>query len=338
LVAHLLTGIRWLIAKGIDFMHASFRFALLVVAVLTSHMAVGREFTDKSGKLKVDGTLIAADDKEIVVKLDAPTKGRELLAIPIDQLSEEDQKWLQGEESQNALASAGERHSWTLRSGLTMFGKIVDFARRDITLQRRRGKLYVNDRPFENLPEVYRKMVPRIVEYFEKQTFNNDSEFQRWVVAQRAEARTFTCEGVLLEFENGDEYGIPFFFFTESDLRILKPYWDEWLAAQGASDAEKSAEEQRQYALYLQSQAAAYQQSQEEMAQIARLQLQMTAVAAGVTSMWEVFLYPPPGVPGFPISVVLMARNSDEASQMALINNPGYIRGPVRKMAGRYRW
>lgn len=298
-----------------------------------------REWKDKSGNVKVQGTLVAADPKEIVIKLDQPVKGRELLAIEIAQLSDEDQKFVTQDETAGQLKSATEKHSWSLKNGLTIFGKVVGFDRRDVTLQRRRGKLYVNDRPYENLPEIYRRMVPKIVEYFEKKTFADDSQFQDWVIAQRAEARTFTCEGVLMEFPNGDEYGIPFFFFKEMELKILEPQWDEWLAAHQAN-AVDDAEEKRQHSLYLQSQAAAYQQAQQkeayqqEMLQIARMQLQMQAVAAGVTSLWEVYLFPPPGVAAYPISVVVSARNSFDAGNIAGTNNPGYIVGPIRKFAG----
>ncbi len=298
-----------------------------------------REWKDKSGNVKVQGTLVAADPKEIVIKLDQPVKGRELLAIEIAQLSDEDQKFVTQDETAGQLKSATEKHSWSLKNGLTIFGKVVGFDRRDVTLQRRRGKLYVNDRPYENLPEIYRRMVPKIVEYFEKKTFADDSQFQDWVIAQRAEARTFTCEGVLMEFPNGDEYGIPFFFFKEMELKILEPQWDEWLAAHQAN-AVDDAEEKRQHSLYLQSQAASYQQAQQkeayqqEMLQIARMQLQMQAVAAGVTSLWEVYLFPPPGVAAYPISVVVSARNSFDAGNIAGTNNPGYIVGPIRKFAG----
>lgn len=317
---------------------ATLFLSLLSMGLICSQV-VAREWADKSGNVKVNGTLIAADQKDIVVKLDQPVKGRELLAIEIAQLSEADQKFLMAEESEGQLKSASEKHSWSFKNGMTVFGKVIGFNRKDVTLQRRRGRLYVNDRPFDNLPEVYRKMIPRIVENFENKTFANDSQFNDWVLAQKAEAKTFTCEGVLMELPNGDEYGVPFFFFKDTELKILEPQWDEWLAAHQATNQDE--ETKRQQSLYLQSQAAAYQQSvqqnqayQQEMMQIARMQLQMQAVAAGVISMWEVYLYPPAGVAAYPISVVVNARNSFDAGNIASANNPGYIVGPIRKFAG----
>lgn len=295
--------------------------------------SMGHEWTDSTGNYKVTGTLIALDEKEIVIKLDKAIKGQELLAFPIDKLSEADRKYIDSEEVQKQISGDGEKHSWTMRNGINVLGKVVDFARKDVTIQRRRGKVYVNERPMENLPEIYRRMIPRVVEHFEEKKFKDDHEFMAWVVQLKATAKTYKCEGVLLELPNGDEYAFPFFMLSESDLKTLKPSWDQWAAAQGAE--QEKQEQQRQNALYLQSQAAAYQQQQNEQMQIARLQLQLSAVNAGVVDMWEVYLYPPAGVYAYPMTVVVTATNSSIASQIAMQNNPGYLVGPIRKVSGR---
>lgn len=318
-------------------MRSSLCLCIALAPLLTSSFADARDWKDKSGNVTVKGTLIAADSKEIVVKLDETVQGRELLAIEIESLCEDDQKFLQSEENESALKTASEKHTWNLKNGMKIFGRVVDFARKDVTLQRRRGKLYVNDRPFDNLPQIYQKMIPKIVEAFENRTFANDAQFNDWVLSLRGYAKTYTCEGVLIEFPNGEEYGIPFFFFEQWDLNLLKPSWEQWLAAH-QEDGATASEQERQHSLYMQSQAAAYQQYQQEhqreMAQIARMQLQISAVQAGITSMWEVYLYPPPSLPLYPISVVVTARNSDDAGRIAMANNPGYRVGPVRKFAG----
>jgi hypothetical protein len=127
---------------------ASFFFSMFSICLSCSisSMSLAREWTDKTGNVKVNGTLIAADQKDIVVKLDQAVKGRELLAIAIAELSEADQKFLLLEESEGQLKTATEKHSWGLKNGMNVFGKVVGFNRKDVTLQRRRGKLYVNDR------------------------------------------------------------------------------------------------------------------------------------------------------------------------------------------------
>ena len=140
----------------------------------------------------------------------------------------------------------------------------------------------------------------------------------------------------MFELANGDEYALPFFVFVDEDLKSLQPSWDKWLAAHG--QAEETQEQQRQHALYLQSQASAYQQQQQqhnEMMQIARLQLQLSAVQTGIVDIWEVYLFPPDGVAAYPMSVVVTAANSDVASRIAMQNNPGYFAGSARKVSSR---
>ena len=139
----------------------------------------------------------------------------------------------------------------------------------------------------------------------------------------------------MFELANGDEYALPFFVFVDEDLKTLQPSWDKWIAAHGQED--ETQEQQRQHALYLQSQASAYQQQQQqnEMMQIARLQLQLSAVQAGIVNVWEVYLFPPDGVAAYPMSVVVTAANSDAASLIAMQNNPGYFVGSIRRVSSR---
>jgi hypothetical protein len=297
--------------------------------------AGSREWSDATGKVKIKGTLLAVDETEVVLKLDKREKGRELLAVSIADLSDADKEYLKSKEAEAELKLDGEQHVWELKNGLKVFGKAVRFVKKDVVMQRRRGKLYVNDRPMDNLPEVYQKMVPYVVGYFEKKTFEGKRQFEDWVVSQKTKINNYPCEALMIEFPNGDEYGVPLFFFTESVLDRLKPAYEQWQSDMKATmSAEEQSERQRQHDLYVQSHAAAYQQHQQEMMQIAKLQLLMNSVSAGATDLWEVYMYPGPGVFGYPVSVVVPGRNSDQASQLAMQKNPGYVVGPVRKVAG----
>ncbi len=170
-------------------------------------------------------------------------------------------------------------------------------------------------------------MVPKIVEHFEKRSLPDEKAFDAWMKEQKAAARTFHCEGVILEFANGEEYAFPFFFFSDSDRAMFESGWSQWVASAD------EAEEKRQHSLYMQSQAAAYQQSQQEAMKVARLQLQLQAVSSGITDAWEVYLEPKPGVRGYPLTVAVFGRNSDEAAYNAMQKNPGYLVGPIRRLS-----
>jgi hypothetical protein len=291
--------------------------------------AAGRQWTDSTAKYGVDASLIAFDDEKAVLK----RENHELVAVPLARLSKEDREYLKSQEAAEQVRRAAEQmQTWITQSGIKVVGRVVDFGRKDVTIQRRRGRLYVNDRLFDNLPQVYREMLPKIVAHFEKIAVDGRSGLQSWVLRQRGVARTFTCEGVMLELENGDEYGIPFFLFSEEDRKILQPGWERWLAAEKSAD--KRSERERQSFL-LQSAAQAYQQDRLANQQIALLQLDLLAAASGLVDLWEVRLFPRPGVLSPPLSVVVPARDSRAATQEALLRNPGFIVGPVRRVARR---
>jgi hypothetical protein len=288
---------------------------------------VARVWTDTTGKYTIDADLIAFNDKTVVLQ----RKDHELGAVPIEKLSAADQQYLKSKEAGDIKDRVtGKLQTWTMRDGARVLGRVVDYARRDITLQRRRGKIYVNDRVFENLPKIYQMMVPKIVAHFERINQVDKQGLTAWLVRQRGQPRTFTLEGVIMELENGDEYGVPFFFFSEEDLRVLQPGWNEWLAA----NHEQNYDQQQDHSFLLQAAAAARQQDQQVQHRIAQMQLNLQAVQAGLTSLWEVTLYPARGNAGPPLWVVAPGRNSAQASQTAMSQNPGYVAGPVRRVSG----
>jgi len=313
---------------------------LLGIVLLTqqelAREALARDWSVRSGTYKLQGTLVAFDDEQVVIKLDDAKKlhGNELVAILRTDLSEADAQFLAsneagttGEEDRSAQSA----QTWTMKSGVTVVGRVVDFARRDVTIQRRRGKVYVNDKAYANLPEIYQRILLRVVAHFENQKVESVQDLNQWVRTLKGQSKTYTCEGVILELNNGDEYGVPFFLFSDRDLAVLQPNWQQWVAS-------ADAEAQQEHALYLQSQAEVYQQEANDRAavqnRVAIAQLQLLAAATTVLDLWEVYLQPGPGAMGYPIAVVVPAVNSQAAAVAASSQNPGYIVGPIRKVGG----
>jgi hypothetical protein len=289
--------------------------------------ANGRVWTDSTGYYHVKADLIAFNDTTVVLK----KENRQLVAVPLTKLSQDDQSYLKSKEAaEQAHRSADAMQTWTMASGLKVVGRVVGYGKKDVTIQRRRGKIYVNDRLFDNLPEVYQKMLPKIVAHFEKTPIDDQRGLESWVMKLRGEPRTFTCEGVILELENGDEYGIPFFFFSEDDLKILRPGWTRWLAA------EQDRNRRDQESFLVQTQAQAYQQDRMVNQQIAMMQLQMEGYQAGLFDLWEVQLFPGPGVASPPLIVVVPGRDSRYAAAEAVRLHPGFVAGAVGKVRRYY--
>ena len=290
--------------------------------------AAVREWTDKSGAFSLEAELVDFDSDQVVLK----KPDGHLVAVPIADLSKADQEHLKSDEAQKMLdPSSDKSQTWTLQDGTKLAGRVVDYARKSFTIERRRGKVYVDERLLSNLPQMYRHMVPKIVAHYEKTPIENDREFQAWVLQQRGQPREFTTEGIMLETESGDEYAIPFFFFSEADQAVLKPGFDHWLAMH------KDDARQDQLALHLESLAQTYQQDRKMNQQVAMMQLAFSAAQTGIADFWEVQLLPKRGATGSPMSVVVMARGSAQATTLALEKNPNYVAGIAKKLNRRGR-
>lgn len=300
--------------------------ALLVVGVVSLFASPcdARTWTDSSGRYTVDAGLVALMDGAVVLQ----RGDHHLVSIEVDRLSKADQEFLSTEDARRAAKqTTDQQQTWTTRGGLQILGNVVDYVAKDVTVQRRRGKVYVNDRVFDNLPEVYQKIVPRVVANFEGKPIDDKSALESWLTHRKGQPATYHCEGVVLELPSGDEYAIPFFLLSDEDLQVLQPGWDRWVAAQGDYQSQSGVADE------LRTLAAARQQDAQVTQQIAKLQLAMQAVDAGVTSLWEVTLAPGPGVAGAPLWVVVPGRDSRQATSVALSRNPGYVAGAVRRVS-----
>ncbi|TWT42957.1 SHD1 domain-containing protein [Botrimarina hoheduenensis] len=294
--------------------------ALLLASVATPVDA--RIWTDNSGKYTLDAELVGFDDDQVILQR---ATDKALGAVSLDRLSDADRDYLASEEGARSGKRLDEPQIWTLRNGLKVPGRVVDFVSKEVTVQRRRGRVYVNDRAFENLPEIYQRIVPKVIGHYEQNQVQDAKSLTAWLVHRKGAPQSYSVDGVVLEIDTGDEYSVPFFLFSEKDLAVLKPGWDAWAATAGDYDRQQDT------SFELQSLAAAYQKNADVNRQIAQIQLGLQAVDAGVTSLWEVTLYPTNG--SAPLWVVVPGRDSRVAQANALQQNPGCQVGPVRRVS-----
>ncbi|MHB8861723.1 MAG: SHD1 domain-containing protein [Pirellulaceae bacterium] len=282
-----------------------------------------REWTDRTGHFSITAELMAYNDTLVVLLED----GKELVALRIEDLSSEDQEYLQSKEAEDAVRNTVDTQQiWTMRNGMKVVGQIVGYSRDNVTIQRRRGDIYVNGRVLENLSDVYRKMIPHIVAHFENIEIVDEQGLRDWVIGLKGAPRTFTCDGVVMELENGDEYSVPFFFFSQEDFKMLEPGWLAWQAAD--QESSQRAEE----SLMLQARAEQYRRDQIADRQIALLQLQLQGYDAGLFSLWKVELIPGPQTPTWPLWVIVPGQNSAQARQTAMAQYPGYVARAVARV------
>lgn len=291
-----------------------------------------RVWKDQSGVYSIEADLVGFDEKTVILQ----RTNKELGACEISKLCEADREFLETKQALEIHDSNLQKvQSWKLVNGLHMIGKIADYAKRDLTIQRRRGKVYVNDKAYAALPPVYQKMLLAIVSEEEQQEIGTESELNAWVLTLRGDPKEYHLEGVVMELENGDEHSIPFFMFVDQDREILHGGFDEWLAHHGdvmEDDEVPQFTKPNEHQIMLQSLAATYHHDQQVNQQIALMNLQLQQVQAGITSPWEVTLYPGPGNRNPPRWVVVYARDSQVATNLAIQQNPGFVVGPIRRL------
>lgn len=301
------------------------RAAALVVTLLLISTVQARVWTDSSGKYSFEADLIAFNETDLV--LQKPDKT--LVAVDFEQLSAEDQKYVQSKEAAEALDKLhAKKQVWKMRSGLEVIGNVIDYVRKDVTFSMTRGKIYVNDRLFENLSEIQQRIVPLVAAHFTGRDITDRAGLFDWLRRRRGEPITFTVEGVQMELANSDLYGVPFFMFSDQALAALKPGWEQW--------ASKTAtfEQQQESELRLQTEAQSFNEGQAQTNQLLKMQLQLQAFQAGI--LWEVTLYPEAGTLGWPLYVVVPGRDSRQAGWNALAKNPGYTLGPIARVSPRF--
>jgi hypothetical protein len=280
--------------------------------------ADARVWTDNTGKFTQEAELVDFDERIAVLKKD---NGR-LVAIEIEDLSKEDREYLASKEAKETVTKAtSKEHVWTLTDGEKIAGRVVRYGRREVVLERRNNRIFVNGRPITELSKLQQTVIPRIVAHFEKKPVKDMKGVESVLVANKGRV-AYNVDGVLLELDGGDLFAVPFFLFSEKDLAVLEPGWDEWL------EAEKDQQRQQEESTMLRSLANEYQKNQ-----AIDHRIQMLRLASEWFDLWQVVLIAPNGAES---SVVVPARNSAQAQLLAKQQCPACGIGATRRISRRY--
>jgi hypothetical protein len=328
----------------------------LVLATTTGWMnpLSAREWTDAQGRVLVRGEVFATNENTVVVQ----KPGGDLIGIRVDELSPEDQEFIRQHElerqrretataaadrepavvqapdptaAQDAAPAALKAQVWTTRDGHELPGHAVGFGRQQIVINRVTRLIDVTGTAFTNLDPVSRFVVLQTVAELDDPTVQTERDLNQWLRRQGGQPRVFNIEGVMLRTEGGDKVLVPFFVFSEQDLSALRSGWEQW-------KHEQSRDTDRQREDFLMSVQAEQYQAERQLAeqrqarQIQMMQTELLAAATGVTTIWEVYLLPAAGTFGRPLSVMVSARTSLQAQQMAAARFPGYVVGPTRSV------
>lgn len=305
--------------------------ALVFVAVApVAQDAESRTWKASKGFYSIKGELFAYNDTTVVIKRDGSEK---LVAMETAELSEADQKFIADKREKDQQTSAGtsaeDWHTWTSASGWQIRGRVLAYGRKDLVVDRKLGSVTINGKNFSTLDALHQKLVLAILSKLENQTIADDSDLRTLAASFQGQPKEYTLEGVMLQLENKDEIPVPFFLFSDKDLELLRSGWEAWQAA----DSDSAARAREDF--LVQQEAMQYQRMQRQQIQHEQmevLKLNLLATAVGATNIWEVALFPAPGVRGRPMTVVVSAPNSQAAAQIAVQQHRGYVPGPIRRV------
>ncbi len=297
----------------------------------TGQDAESRTWKAGSSEYSIKGALIAYNDTTVVLKRDRSEK---LVAVEIAELSEPDQKFVadkREKDKQKAAESPAEDwHTWTSQAGWQIRGRVLAYGRKDLVIDRKSGVVTINGKAFSSLGALQKKLVLAVLSKLEGKAIENEADVRALTGSSKGQPKQYTLDGVMLELESKDQVSVPFFMFSEKDLEHLQSGWEAWLAA------ERDSEAQAREDFLVRQEAVQYQlmqQRQMKHEQMEILKLNLLASAAGVTTIWEVALFPAPGTRGRPMTVVVSAQNSQAAAQFAVRQHRGYVAGPIRKIS-----
>ncbi len=294
--------------------------------------AFARNWSDSTGKFKVEADLIAHSKEHVVLK----TKKGRLISLDVQQLSEEDRKFLASSEA--AVGSLGDKdkdHVWALNiKDMKLVGALKGYYAEDYLVQTNGTAIVVNGKKERELTELFLRILPAIVNNFEGTDLADTKALNHWLKENRKSEHKYHVEGVYLKLASGVTVAVPTFLFGTAEQEFLNPGLERWRAIQTEKlESQHKAELERKEAMMMEASARAYQANQAIQTRAQILQLEMLAVSAGVTELWEVALIP--NVPyGHPFSVIVPARDSGTAEQLAIQRYPAARIAAIRKFAG----
>lgn len=306
---------------------------LVLSGVLSA--AHAREWSDRSGTYRLEGDLFAASEDTVIVRL----KNGDLHAYQVEQMSDADREFVKQHlaavesDQQNGAVIEKKMQTWTSRSGFRFRARVLGYGSGDVNLQWKRSKVYVNDKPIDELDQIYQMMVPKLVAEYDDRKVQTDAELIEWARRLRGKVKTFHVDGVRIRMENGEEIAVPLFLFSEEERTALEEGWEHW------KHMDTSEREKERESFLARAQAESWQQQRaaeaQEQKRIQMMQLELLAVNAGIVQLWEVMIFPGPGVMGRPTSVVVPANNSADAAGLALQRYPGFQIRAVRQVSYR---
>ena len=284
-----------------------------------------REWTDAAERNRVGAELVDFDETHCVLKRESDHR---LFFVLISDLSSADQTYLRSEEAIQIHDEAPESYrKWTFKDGSEVVGQVAEYVQDTVSISRNRGILFVNETDFDEASTWEKCVTLGVVSFQADEDIDSKSDLEQWLVRHRRTQAQFEISGVELNLRGGFQISAPFHIFSQSDQSVLRPGWEDWLAAQAPSEDEEEslansdhdkdavAHEMR---LYLRSCSRISHQER----QLNMYANQILIQDAWGIPRWRVNLIPKPGTNAYPTQVAIAANSSARAWVVAANQYP----------------
>src|SRR6056297_2647064 len=183
---------------------------VLAIAPWSFNRAEARTWTSRSGGYTLEADAIAMNETTVILK--KPKGG--LVAVELGELSDADRAYVASKEVTDEVKKSVEQmQTWTADDGLKIRGRVIAYGRKDLAVARQLGKVIVNRTPFAKLDPIQQKLVLRILNRLEGQSFEDERDLTTWAKRLGGKSQSYPLEGVLMRLESGDEIAVPFLLF-----------------------------------------------------------------------------------------------------------------------------
>ncbi len=220
-------------------------------------------------------------------------------------------------------AAEAKDRTWTFADGQKIQASVVKYGRKVVSFVRKDGQLYVNDKPFKDFSPLQQNILLNVVSELQNEEITKTRRpFQRTCSLTARTIRWSTPKRACwMQMADGSLLAVPFFMFSDKDLKVLQPGWQAWSAAD--KDEQRKADQEHM----LRAEANEYQRNQNITHELQYLQF-----ASQWFDLWQVNLQLPDGTA---TSVIIPARNSLQATNEAIARYPHSFANSVQVISRR---
>lgn len=333
--------------------------------------AMSHEWTDKSGRFKVEAELVSANAELVVLR----TADHRLIALDLIVLCDQDREYVRLEMANltqpvvatasstpltplpitNALKTNGkvpqvdakelplsevssvvERTAataggWRLIDGQRILGDFMGFDLKPLVIKRALSEVYVGGVLFAQLDPIYQRILPMTIAHLENAKVDDVRDIENWLKKSGPGPWIYKIEAVLIETPSRGTVSIPTFLLDTRTAESIAVPLRRWRESLSSEVTEEDRNRYYDRERFLTRAAMTAQLADEQVEQQARYMRLELLAASGGIKELWNVSLLPRVGYGHPYNVIVPGQSSQQAEANAVQRFPGYTVGGISK-------